>query len=43
LCDPDRRPGVRSTIGHESRFNIVFWVYEFARHIFYDINLRNAS
>jgi hypothetical protein len=34
-----RTGGVAGLPGRESRFNIVFSVYEFARHIFYDINL----
>jgi hypothetical protein len=33
----------RSIAGHESLFNIVFSVYEFARLIFYDMKLKNCA
>jgi host factor-I protein len=35
--------GGRQWIGHESRFNIVYSAYVFARHIFYDIRSPNDA
>jgi hypothetical protein len=43
LSRPSGRAFTRLPSGHESRFNIVFSAYLFARHTFYDIRSSNDA